>query len=112
MADGAALLLLWAQAAGERSVQSAAKAGLHIDDRVRRAGAADRDRPVQGCAVFVAGVSIRRVSSNADMAFRGDVRIPRVHSRALDHGTAARLVEFLFHAFGMEARAGVSGVTS
>jgi thiosulfate reductase cytochrome b subunit len=52
-----------------------------------------------------------RISSCARVAFRGDVRLPRIYSRTPDHGCAAWLGKFLFHAFRMEARAGVSGVT-
>jgi hypothetical protein len=53
--------------------------------------------------------SIQRVSSDARVAFRGDVRVTRVYFRAPDHGSA-RLVKFLLHAFRMEARACVSGI--
>ena len=53
--------------------------------------------------------SIRRVSSDARVAFRGDVQVTRVYSRAPDRGFA-RLVKFLLHAFRMEARACVSGI--
>jgi len=58
----------------------------------------------------VAGVSIWWISPDAHLAFRGDVWISGVHPGTPDHGCAARLVEFLFDAFGMEARAGVSGI--
>src|SRR5208282_108308 len=110
VADGAALFFLWSQAPGDGPVQPAAETRVHLDHRVRRAVAAHRDRLVQTRAVFVAGVSIRRVSSRAGVAFRRDVRLRRVYSRAPDHGPAARLVEFLLHAFGMETRAGISGI--
>ena len=95
---------------GDGSVQSAAKTGLHLDHWVRRAVAAYWDRPLQARPVFMAGVSIRWISSHAHLAFRGDVRISRIYSRTPDHGCAAWLGKFLLHAFRMEARAGVSGV--
>src|SRR3984957_21056680 len=55
----------------------------------------------------MAGIFVRRISSDANLAFRCDVRISRIYTGTSDHGGAARLVEFRFHAFGMEARARV-----
>src|SRR5271166_234187 len=89
VADGAALFFLWTEAGGDRPVQSAAEAGLYVDDCVGRALAAYWNCPLQARAVFVAGLSVRRVSSHARVAFCGDVRIPCFYSRTPAHGCAA-----------------------
>jgi hypothetical protein len=102
----------YSQAPRDRSIQPAAKVGVHIHDRFRRVVAAHWDRPLQADAVFLAGVSVRRFSLDAGLAFCGDVRISRIYSRAPDHGSAARLVKFLLHAFRMETRARVSVVVN
>jgi hypothetical protein len=83
MADGSALLLLWAEASCNGTIQSAAEAGVHVDGWIRGAVISDRTCLVQTGAVFVAGISFWRIP----------------------------LVEFLLDALRMEARAGIPGLT-
>ena len=110
MADGAALFSVRAETPGDGTVQPFAEVGLHFDRRTRGAILAHRHGDVQAHAVFVASVFVWRISPDTHLAFRRDVRLPGVYSRTSDHGRTARVGEFLLHVFGVEARAGISGI--
>src|SRR5437764_14072167 len=102
MANGASLLFLRLKTAGQRGVQPAAEACLHIGNYSWPAFSSDRDCHLETRSVLVASVADGRLSLRATVALRHHVGAVGVHLRPFGYGGAARVEQLCFDADGME----------
>ena len=107
VADGSTLFFLWSEAAGSRSLQPSAEAGLHRGDRAGGALGSDRARGVEAGAVFLAGLDDGRIPLCAHLAFCGDVGDFVFCAGTSGDGDFAWMEQFRFHDHGLEERSGV-----
>src|SRR5919106_3552318 len=105
MADGAPLLLVWTEAAIDRSIQSAAKTRVHEHVGLWRRVVTDGSGDVQTHPVLSAGVAVGRISRSPRDPLRRHVRHAWVHPRTRGDGRAARMGQLCVDGDGVEASA-------
>ncbi len=107
VADGEALFFLWSEAAGSRSLQPAAEAGLHDGDRAGSSLGVHWACGVEAGSVFLAGLDDGRISLRAHLALRGDVGDFVFCAGTSGDGDSAWVGQFRFHGYGVEEGSGV-----
>ncbi len=102
LANGAPLFFLWPQACGEGSLQSTAKACLHLRFHTWCLVGSYGHRYLEAGAIFLAGVADGRLPLCPVVAFCGYVGAAGFRVRTFGHGGAARLEQFCFNVHRME----------